>query len=126
MRAGSAAAGLADLAAADWSGTGGLVQAVCCICPLDWLAFLFVLSAPHVPWPWPAWWSHLPACLSCCRGKIGHAFTAHPKLDPETGELFYFGYSVGKAPHCETRLPACLPVCLHTTPALPAGASGQQ
>jgi carotenoid 9,10(9',10')-cleavage dioxygenase 1 len=33
-------------------------------------------------------------------GKLQHAFTAHPKIDPVTKELFAFGYSVEKAPHC--------------------------
>lgn len=33
-------------------------------------------------------------------GKLKHVFTAHPKKDPVTGELFGFGYSVDKAPHC--------------------------
>lgn len=33
-------------------------------------------------------------------GKLKHAFTAHPKLDPVTGELFAFGYNVGKQPYC--------------------------
>lgn len=27
-------------------------------------------------------------------GKLVHAFTAHPKVDAETGELFFFGYSI--------------------------------
>lgn len=44
--------------------------------------------------------SSRPALLRCS-GKVEHAFTAHPKLDPETGELFYFGYSVEKKPYCE-------------------------
>ena len=43
----------------------------------------------------------LPACLPACSGQVQHAFTAHPKRDPETGELFYFGYSVERKPYCE-------------------------
>lgn len=32
-------------------------------------------------------------------GKMNHAFTAHPKVDPESGELFAYGYSLEKAPY---------------------------
>ncbi len=32
-------------------------------------------------------------------GKLKHAFTAHPKVDPKTGELMFFGYSLA-APVC--------------------------
>jgi carotenoid cleavage dioxygenase len=31
-------------------------------------------------------------------GASRHSFTAHPKIDPETGELFAFGYQLDKAP----------------------------
>lgn len=34
-------------------------------------------------------------------GQLDHAFTAHPKIDPATGEMFYFGYSTEQAPYCE-------------------------
>jgi len=33
-------------------------------------------------------------------GKKGSTFTAHPKIDPETGELLTFGYSIMNAPYC--------------------------
>lgn len=33
-------------------------------------------------------------------GQLAHAFTAHPKADPATGELCFFGYSVERAPYC--------------------------
>jgi len=32
-------------------------------------------------------------------GKVTHAFTAHPKIDPVTQEMFAFGYAVDKAPY---------------------------
>lgn len=34
------------------------------------------------------------------KGQLKHEFTAHPKKDWKTGELFAFGYNVGKAPYC--------------------------
>jgi len=47
--------------------------------------------------------SSLPTQLSCdtlatigvydFAGKLGTAMTAHPKIDPETGEMLFFGYS---------------------------------
>jgi len=32
-------------------------------------------------------------------GTMNHAFTAHPKIDPESNELFAYGYSLEKAPY---------------------------
>jgi carotenoid cleavage dioxygenase-like enzyme len=32
-------------------------------------------------------------------GQVDHAFTAHPKIDPVTGEMFFFGYNVSTKPH---------------------------
>lgn len=32
-------------------------------------------------------------------GKLQHPFTAHPKVDARTGEMFFFGYSVEKRPY---------------------------
>lgn len=32
-------------------------------------------------------------------GKVKHAVTAHPKVDPDTGELFFFGYNLKLHPH---------------------------
>jgi carotenoid cleavage dioxygenase len=32
------------------------------------------------------------------RGKLASAFTAHPKVDPVTGEMMFFGYSLATAP----------------------------
>jgi carotenoid cleavage dioxygenase len=34
-------------------------------------------------------------------GKLVHPFTAHPKLDPASGELLCFGYSVRTQPHLQ-------------------------
>ena len=31
--------------------------------------------------------------------KVSHPFTAHPKIDPETGELIFFGYDIEKSPY---------------------------
>ncbi|KAK9918068.1 hypothetical protein WJX75_000916 [Coccomyxa subellipsoidea] len=33
-------------------------------------------------------------------GKVKHPFTAHPKVDPITGELFFIGYQMDKKPPC--------------------------
>lgn len=33
------------------------------------------------------------------RGGLKHAFTAHPKVDPITGELLTFGYRIDRAPY---------------------------
>ncbi len=30
-------------------------------------------------------------------GRMSHNFTAHPKIDPITGEMFYFGYAGQRA-----------------------------
>lgn len=36
--------------------------------------------------------------------KLDHTFTAHPKLDPVTGELFTFGYQVDAPPYVKYRV----------------------
>lgn len=33
-------------------------------------------------------------------GRLKHPFTAHPKVDPETGELLFFGYGFLQQPFC--------------------------
>lgn len=33
-------------------------------------------------------------------GKLKHPFTAHPKIDPKTKELLFFGYQLEKKPWC--------------------------
>ena len=34
-------------------------------------------------------------------GKLKHPFTAHPKVDPDTGEMVFFGYRLDQRPFCE-------------------------
>jgi carotenoid cleavage dioxygenase len=34
-------------------------------------------------------------------GKLKHPFTAHPKVDPETGEMFLFGYQLMAKPYLQ-------------------------
>eukprot|EP01100_Stratorugosa_tubuloviscum_P015838 TRINITY_DN953_c0_g7_i1.p1 TRINITY_DN953_c0_g7~~TRINITY_DN953_c0_g7_i1.p1 ORF type:complete len:526 (-),score=231.30 TRINITY_DN953_c0_g7_i1:40-1617(-) len=33
-------------------------------------------------------------------GRLKHPFTAHPKVDAETGEMLFFGYQVDRKPYC--------------------------
>eukprot|EP00899_Mesostigma_viride_P017272 jgi/Mesvir1/25546/Mv01788-RA.1 len=33
------------------------------------------------------------------QGRLTHSFTAHPKIDPQTGEMFIIGYDMEKAPY---------------------------
>lgn len=33
-------------------------------------------------------------------GKLKHPFTAHPKVDPRTGEMIFFGYQIMRQPFC--------------------------
>ncbi|GAB4814752.1 hypothetical protein N2152v2_001798 [Parachlorella kessleri] len=32
-------------------------------------------------------------------GRLDHPFTAHPKIDPKTGELFFIGYDLNRKPY---------------------------
>jgi carotenoid cleavage dioxygenase len=34
-------------------------------------------------------------------GKLDFPFTAHPKVDPRTGELLFYGYQLDKPPYCK-------------------------
>ena len=38
-------------------------------------------------------------------GKLRHAFTAHPKLDVQTGELLFFGYNPVAPPYVRLNAP---------------------
>jgi carotenoid cleavage dioxygenase-like enzyme len=48
-------------------------------------------------------------------GKLSHPFTAHPKIDPGTGELITYGYNVTSKPHCNVSLISKDGELLHTT-----------
>ncbi|CAM6098477.1 unnamed protein product [Calypogeia fissa] len=37
-------------------------------------------------------------------GKLKHPFTAHPKVDPDTGEMFTFGYQIEALPYITYRV----------------------
>ena len=47
--------------------------------------------------------------------KLKHACTAHPKLDPHTGELFFFGYQPVK-PYVQYSVADAKGIITHTTP----------
>jgi len=48
-------------------------------------------------------------------GRLNHAFTAHPKIDPRTGELITYGYNVMTKPHCSVSLINREGELVHTT-----------
>jgi carotenoid cleavage dioxygenase-like enzyme len=55
-------------------------------------------------------------------GKLLHAFTAHPKVDAQTGELFFFGYNVIRPPYLQYSVVSAAGEIVHTTPIeLPIG-----
>jgi len=55
-------------------------------------------------------------------GKLLHAFTAHPKVDAATGELFFFGYNVVQPPYLQYSVVAPTGEIVKTTPIeLPIG-----
>jgi carotenoid cleavage dioxygenase-like enzyme len=55
-------------------------------------------------------------------GKLSHAFTAHPKVDPVTGELLFFGYSLYGEPFLQYSVASREGRIVHTTPIeLPIG-----
>jgi carotenoid cleavage dioxygenase len=54
-------------------------------------------------------------------GKLKHAFTAHPKVDPQTGEMLFFGYQPMK-PFVQYGVADAKGAITHTTPIeLPRG-----
>ncbi|MEH2450002.1 carotenoid oxygenase family protein [Nostoc sp.] len=49
-------------------------------------------------------------------GKLVSAFTAHPKVDPVTGEMIFFGYSVFRPPYLQYSLVSAQGELLRTVP----------
>lgn len=49
------------------------------------------------------------------RRRLHHAFTAHPKVDPKTGEMFTFGYSSVAKPHLQYSAISADGALSHTT-----------
>lgn len=48
-------------------------------------------------------------------GRLNHAFSAHPKVDPRTGELITYGYDVLNRPHCAVSIIDAKGALVHTT-----------
>ncbi|MDH3641178.1 MAG: carotenoid oxygenase family protein [Gammaproteobacteria bacterium] len=48
-------------------------------------------------------------------GRLNHPFSAHPKIDPRTGELVTYGYNVMSKPHCCVSLITEKGELVHTT-----------
>lgn len=48
-------------------------------------------------------------------GRLKHPFTAHPKIDPRTGEMVTYGYNVTSKPHCSVSLITKEGELIHTT-----------
>ena len=48
-------------------------------------------------------------------GKLKHAMTAHPKIDPITNELIFFGYELMKKPYCTYSVVSADGKLLHST-----------
>jgi carotenoid cleavage dioxygenase-like enzyme len=49
-------------------------------------------------------------------GKLRHAFTAHPKLDAQTGELLFFGYNPVAPPYVQYGIVSPAGEIVHDTP----------
>jgi carotenoid cleavage dioxygenase len=55
-------------------------------------------------------------------GKLASAFTAHPKVDPDTGEMMFFGYSLFAPPYLKYSVVSASGELLRTVPIdLPVG-----
>ena len=48
-------------------------------------------------------------------GRLKHPFTAHPKIDPRTGEMVTYVYNVTSKPHCSVSLITKEGELIHTT-----------
>ena len=51
-----------------------------------------------------------------CDGYLDSAFTAHPKVDPMTGELIFFGYALDVAPYLKYGIISARGELLQITP----------
>lgn len=49
-------------------------------------------------------------------GKLTSAFTAHPKVDPVTGEMMFFGYSIAEPPYLKYTVVSAAGELLQTVP----------
>jgi carotenoid cleavage dioxygenase-like enzyme len=49
------------------------------------------------------------------KGRLNHPFSAHPKIDPRSGELVTYGYDVTNKPHCYVSLITPDGELVHTT-----------
>ena len=49
-------------------------------------------------------------------GKLASAFTAHPKVDPLTGEMMFFGYSLAEPPYLQYSVVSAAGELLRTVP----------
>ncbi len=48
-------------------------------------------------------------------GRLKHVFTAHPKIDPRTGEMITYGYNIMSKPHCDVSIINKEGELVHTT-----------
>ena len=50
------------------------------------------------------------------KGQLSSAFTAHPKVDPITGEMMFFGYSIATPPYLQYSIVSATGELLRTVP----------